>query len=84
MVIDISEQKKTEDALRASELKYRRIIDQMQEVFYRADMEGNMVMCSPSGAKLFGVESAERLIGINIARGSVRRARATARSCRRG
>jgi PAS domain S-box-containing protein len=67
VVIDISEQKKAEDALRASELKYRRIIDQMQEVFYRADMDGNMVMCSPSGARLFGMDTAERLIGVNIA-----------------
>ena len=67
VVIDISEQKEAEDALRTSELKYRRIIDQMQEVFYRTDLDGNLVMCSPSGAKFFGRESAESLIGLNIA-----------------
>ena len=54
VVIDISEQKAAEDALRTSELKYRRIIDRMQEVFYRTDLDGNLVMCSPSGAKFFG------------------------------
>ena len=66
VVIDISEQKEAEEALRTSELKYRRIIDQMQEVFYRTDLDGTLVMCSPSGAKLFGRESAESLIGLNI------------------
>ena len=65
---DITERKLTENALRESEVKYRNIIENIQEVFYRADIEGNLVMTSPSGAKLLGYDSVEEMIGLNIAK----------------
>ncbi len=67
VVIDISGRKRAEEALRISERKHRNIIERMQEVFYRTDMDGKLVMCSPSGAKLFGVESVDSLIGMDVA-----------------
>jgi PAS domain S-box-containing protein len=67
VVIDISDRKRAEEALRISEQKYRTIVERMQEVFYRTDMDGKLIMCSPSGAKLFGVESVGSLIGLDVA-----------------
>jgi PAS domain S-box-containing protein len=67
VVIDISDRKRAEEALRISERKYRTIIERMQEVFYRTDLDGRLIMCSPSGARLFGIESVENLIGLDLA-----------------
>jgi len=60
---DITERKRSEEALRASEEKYRRIIENMQDVFYRTDREGTLTMISSYGAKLMGFASAEEIIG---------------------
>lgn len=56
LVEDITERKEAQEALRKSEKKYRRIIEQMDDVYYRADMDGNLVMASPSGKDMLGYE----------------------------
>ncbi|MFY9112120.1 MAG: PAS domain S-box protein, partial [Desulfomonilia bacterium] len=38
---DITERKKTEEALRQSEERYRSILDNMQEAYYEVDLKGN-------------------------------------------
>jgi PAS domain S-box-containing protein len=65
---DITKRKRTEQALRGSEEKYRHIIENIQDVFYRADLEGNLVMVSPSAAKTLGYDSVEDMLGLNIAK----------------
>jgi PAS domain S-box-containing protein len=55
---------RAEDAvLRENELKYRSIIENIQDVFYRVDSEGRIVLISPSGARLLGYDSVDDLIG---------------------
>jgi len=39
---DITDRKKAEEALRESEDKYRTVVENMQDVFYRTDMEGTI------------------------------------------
>jgi PAS domain S-box-containing protein len=63
---DITERKQIEDALRESEEKYRTIIDEMQDMFYRTDLVGKITMVSPSAAKLAGYESIDQLIGLDV------------------
>ncbi|TSA17235.1 PAS domain-containing sensor histidine kinase [bacterium] len=46
--VDISERKRIEEALRESESKYRRIFENVQDVFYQVDKEGNIIDISPS------------------------------------
>ncbi|MFA6362262.1 PAS domain S-box protein [Methanoregula sp.] len=66
-VRDITERKRAEHDLRESEIKYRSILDNIQDAFYRSDRDGNLIMISPSGAKLLGVISIDELLGLNIA-----------------
>jgi PAS domain S-box-containing protein len=62
----IEERKQAEKALQASEKKYRKIIENTIDVYYRADLEGKLIMVSPSGVKLAGYKNADELLGKNI------------------
>ncbi|MCD4695666.1 MAG: PAS domain S-box protein [Bacteroidales bacterium] len=63
---DITERKQHEEEIHDSEKKYRAIIDNMQDVYYRSDRHGNLIMVSPSGVNLLGYDSMDDLIGRNI------------------
>jgi len=63
---DITAQARAENALRESEEKYRTIIDDMQDIFYRTDPEGKITMLSPSAARLAGYDSNDQLIGQDV------------------
>jgi PAS domain S-box-containing protein len=65
---DITERKRAEEALQKSEGNYRGVIENLQDVFYRADTAGNITMVSPSVTDVFGYGSAEEVIGLNLAR----------------
>ncbi|MCP4723316.1 MAG: PAS domain S-box protein, partial [Desulfobacteraceae bacterium] len=49
VVRDITQRKHDEEKLKQSEEKYRGIIENMQDVFYRTDIDQNLTMISPSG-----------------------------------
>ena len=53
--------------IRESERKYRSVVDNIQDVFYRSDCNGNLIMASPSWAKVLGYGSVLECIGKNIA-----------------
>jgi PAS domain S-box-containing protein len=67
VLTDITDRKQAEEALVESEARYRTIIENMQDLVYQTDLEGNLTMISPSGARLVGYESPEEVIGHNIA-----------------
>ena len=66
VLTDITERKQAEEALRESEAKYRAIIENMQDLFYRTDLEGTITMVSPTGIRLAGYTSPEDVVGRNI------------------
>lgn len=57
-----------EQALKESESLYRTVLENIQDIFYRADTEGNLIMASPSGAVLLGYSPTEDIRGKNIGR----------------
>ncbi len=69
VLTDITERKRAEEALINSEKQYRTIIENMQDLFYRTDLEGNITMMSPAGIRQAGYNAPEDLIGRNISDG---------------
>ncbi|MCE1190179.1 MAG: PAS domain S-box protein [Ignavibacteria bacterium] len=61
-MIDITDLKTAEEALRKSELKYRRIFENVQDVFYQTDMNGIITDISPS-IQRYSDYPADSLIG---------------------
>jgi PAS domain S-box-containing protein len=49
--------------LAASEARYRGILDTIQDVYYRTDTRGTLIMISPSGARLLGYDTMDEMIG---------------------
>jgi PAS domain S-box-containing protein len=64
---DITELKQSQEALRQSEMLYRTILDNIQDVYYRSNREGILTMVSSSMTTLLGYSTHEELIGHNIA-----------------
>ncbi len=53
-------------ALRASEANYRSIIENIVDVFYRTDADGQLVLVSPSATALLGYESLDQMLQLNV------------------
>ena len=65
---DITEIKENEEALRVSEAKYRTILENIQDVYYRSDVDGNLILASPSMATVLGYDSLTEVYEKNISR----------------
>jgi two-component system cell cycle sensor histidine kinase/response regulator CckA len=65
-VRDITERKRTEDALRSSEERYRSLFDQMLDGMYRSTHDGRFVDINPAMASMFGYSSIEEMMKIDI------------------
>jgi len=64
---DISDRKSVEMALAEREQQYHTVIENIQDVFYRSDQNGNLIMASPSWASMLGYDSLDECLGKNIA-----------------
>jgi PAS domain S-box-containing protein len=58
----LAEKKAAEKALTESEIKYRRIFETLEDVYYQADLNGIITVISPSSYRLSGWQP-EELIG---------------------
>ena len=63
-----SQIQKSMNDLKDSEEKYRTILENIQDVYFRTDMGGNVLLISPSGAKMFGYDNMEEAMKVNILR----------------
>ena len=64
-VRDITDRKRSEALLKRSEEKYRKIFENVQDIFYQADIDGRIVEISPSIERYSGYRP-EELIGMKI------------------
>ncbi|MEO9966982.1 MAG: PAS domain S-box protein [Reichenbachiella sp.] len=62
---DITEKKNSELALSESESKFREIFESIQDIYFRCDLNGKLLMISPSAKESLGLEP-EEVIGRNI------------------
>lgn len=60
---ELEERKQVEETLREAESRYRGIVENIQDCFYRSDARGRLVYVSSSGVSFLGYESAEELYG---------------------
>ncbi len=65
-VRDVTQERMQEIALRESESKYRSVIENIQDAFYRSDAQGRLIMASPSLVRLLGYESLDECLNVDI------------------
>lgn len=64
VVRDITEHRKTEEALRDSEEKYRTILESIEDGYFEVDLAGNFTFFNDSMRRILGY-TAEELLGMN-------------------
>jgi PAS domain S-box-containing protein len=65
VVRDVTDRKRAERALAASEKKYRTIVENMGDVVFIVDQSGTLLFITPSATRMIGYELSE-MIGHNI------------------
>jgi PAS domain S-box-containing protein len=65
--VDITEQKKTQEALQESEIRYRRLFEEDLTGDFIAAPDGTILFCNPAFARIFGFAGVEEAIGTNQA-----------------
>ena len=60
---DITERQLAENAVRASEEKYRTLVENVVDIIYRADCDGNLVFVTPSILPLIDYDTLDEIIG---------------------
>jgi len=64
LIIDITRERGSEEALRKSEEKYRKILETIQEAYYEVDIAGNFTFFNDSLCRITGYPR-EELMGMN-------------------
>jgi len=65
---DLTEQVKTENSLQEAKDKYANLFHELRNTVYVSSPEGKLLDINPAGVKLFGYDSKEELMHVNIAR----------------
>ncbi len=60
---DITARKRSEEALKKSEKKFRQIVENIRDIYFRCDLEGKLIMVSRSVLPKMGYDTIEEMIG---------------------
>ena len=63
---DITDSKRAQEAIRASEEKYRRFFEEDLSGAYLAALDGRLLACNPTFARIFGFDSVEAALKVNL------------------
>ncbi len=64
---DITERRLAEEAIRHSEEKYRKLFEESQDTIYISTPDGRLLDINPAGVQLFGYDSAEAMMRVDLA-----------------
>src|SRR6202166_2137876 len=64
---DVTERKRSAEALRRSEASFRSVVEDAPYGIYRASLSGELVLVNPALQKILGYSSQEELLGTNLA-----------------
>lgn len=64
---DITERKRAELELQKRERQVRSILENMQDTYIQSDLEGRVLLVSPSAPRMFGYDSVEEMMGLSTA-----------------
>ncbi len=64
--LDVTEQKKADEALRASEMRYRELADNMPAGIYEATLDGRVIYANKTAMEMFGYSAAEVEKGVDV------------------
>jgi len=67
-ILDITERKKAEDALRRSEDQIRLLLNSTVEAIYGVDLNGNCTFCNNGCLRMLGYKNPDELVGRNMHR----------------
>jgi two-component system, cell cycle sensor histidine kinase and response regulator CckA len=67
IIRDITERRRAEELLRNTEEKYRRLFEESRDVVFISTAEGKFLDINPAGVELFGYDSREELLQVDIA-----------------
>lgn len=62
---DITDKQGALDTLKINEERYRLIMNNIQDGFFRINNEGKIIMVSPSMARIYGFQSIHEILGLN-------------------
>ena len=66
---DVSHRRRAEEAVRESELRYRRLFDQSRDIVSISDREGKLIDVNRAGMELLGYEHKAQVLEMDIGRG---------------
>jgi PAS domain S-box-containing protein len=65
-MIDITDQQRAEEALRASEQRLRLVLDSAPDAIYGVDLHGDCTFCNPACVRVLGYDDPRDLLGKNV------------------
>ena len=65
---EVAERRQAQEAIRSSEAKFRRLFEGSRDAIYMSTPDGRLLDINPAGVELFGFESKQEMLAVDIPR----------------